>query len=87
MLLYTSLQSIPNMLNGVTCLVSMQAMEELDIYSFQELCTVLCDMGPFINMLKHKVMVEDEWHNNGPQDLITVSLCIPIAIDKIQLCS
>jgi hypothetical protein len=24
---------------------------------------------------------------NGPQDLVTVSLCIQIAIDKMQLCS
>ena len=27
-------------------------------------------------MLKHEVMVADEWHTNGPQDLVTVSLCI-----------
>jgi hypothetical protein len=38
-------------------------------------------------MLKHDVMAEDEWHDNGPQDLVTVSLCIQIAIDKMQLCS
>ena len=31
-------------------------------------------------------MAADEWHNNGPQDLVTVSLCIQIAIDKMQLC-
>jgi hypothetical protein len=31
-------------------------------------------------------MSADEWHNNGPQDLITVSLSIQIAIDKMQLC-
>jgi hypothetical protein len=31
-------------------------------------------------------MAADEWHNNGPQDLITVSLCIKIAIDKMKLC-
>jgi hypothetical protein len=37
--------------------------------------------------LKHEVMVVDEWHNNGPQDLVTVFLCIQIAIDKMQLCS
>ena len=36
--------------------------------------------------LKYEVMVADEWHNIGPQDLITVSLCIQIAIDKMQLC-
>ena len=37
-------------------------------------------------MLKHEVMAVDEWHNNGPQDLSAVSLCIQIAIDKMQLC-
>jgi hypothetical protein len=35
-------------------------------------------------MLQHEVTVTDEWHDNGPQDLITVSLCIEIAIDKIN---
>ncbi len=30
-------------------------------------------MGPCIIMLQHEVMVVDEWHNNGPQDLVTVS--------------
>ena len=38
-------------------------------------------------MLKHEVMAADEWHDNGPQELVTVSLCIQIAIDKMQLCS
>ena len=38
-------------------------------------------------MLKHELMVADEWHDNGPQDLVTVSLCIQIAINKMQLCS
>jgi hypothetical protein len=33
------------------------------------------------------VMSADEWHDNGPQDLITVSLCIQISIAKMQLCS
>ena len=36
-------------------------------------------------MLKHKVMAVDEWHDNAPQDLVTVSLCIQIAIDQMQL--
>ena len=31
-------------------------------------------------------MVVDEWHNNGTQDLVKVSLCIQIAINKMQLC-
>ena len=37
-------------------------------------------------MMKHEVMAADEWHDNGPQDLVTVSLCIQNAI-KIKLCS
>ncbi len=44
-------------------------------------------MGPCIIMLQHEVMVVDEWHNNGPQDLVTVSLCIQNAINKTHLCS
>jgi hypothetical protein len=38
-------------------------------------------------MLKHEVNAAGEWHDNGPQDLVTLSLFIPIAIDKIKLCS
>jgi hypothetical protein len=33
------------------------------------------------------VMAVNEWHEYGPQDLVTVSLCIQIAIDKMHLCS
>jgi hypothetical protein len=44
-------------------------------------------MGLCIIMLKHEVIAVDEWHRNEPQDLTTVSLCIQIAIDKMQLCS
>lgn len=32
-------------------------------------------MGPCIIMLQHEVMFVDEWQNNGPQDLVTGSLC------------
>ena len=52
-----------------------------------ELCTDPWDLGPCIIMLKHEVMAGDEWHDNGPQDLVIVCLCIQIAIDKMQLCS
>jgi hypothetical protein len=41
-------------------------------------------MGLFIIMLTHEL---DEWQDNGPQDLVTISLCIQIANDKMQLCS
>ena len=43
--------------------------------------------GPSIFMLKHEVMSANEWHDNDPRDLVTLSLCNPIAIDKLQLCS
>ncbi len=58
-----------------------------DVFSFQELCTDPCNMALCIIMLQHEVMVVDEWHNNGPQDLVTVSLCIQNAINKMHLCS
>jgi hypothetical protein len=32
-------------------------------------------------------MVADELYDNGPQDLVKVSLYIQIAINKMQLCS
>ena len=38
-------------------------------------------------MLKHEVVATDECQNKGPQDLVTVLLCIQIAIDKMELCS
>ena len=31
------------------------------------------------------VMAVDKWHNNGLQDLVTVSLCIQTAIDKTTI--
>ena len=52
----------------------------------QGLCTEPCDMGACTFMLKPEVMAGNNWHDNGPQDLVTVSLCIQIAIDKMQLC-
>ena len=38
-------------------------------------------------MLKHEVIAADKWNDNGPHDLIMVSLCIQIAVAKMQLCS
>jgi hypothetical protein len=43
-------------------------------------------MGECIVMLKHEVMAGDDRRDNEPQDLVTLSLCIQIAIDKMQLC-
>ncbi len=81
------IQSIPNMLNGWHFRWVCWPCKNWDVFSFQELCTDPCNMGPCIIMLPHEVMVVDEWHNNGPQDLITVSLCIQNAINKMHQCS
>ena len=52
------------------------------------LLIVACGMLSLcIIMLKHEVMAADEWHDNGPQDVVSVFLCIQIAIHKMQLCS
>ncbi len=87
MLSYTPIQSIPNMLNGWHVWWVCWPCKNWDVFSFQELCTDPCSMGPCIIMLQHAVMVVDEWHNNGFQDLLTVSLCIQNAINKMHLCS
>ncbi len=84
---YTPIQSIPNMLNGWHVRWVCWPCKNWDVFSFQELCTDPCNMGPWIIMLQHEVMVVDEWHNNEPQDLVTVSLCIQNAINKMHLCS
>ncbi len=75
--LYTPIQSIPNMLNRWHVRWVCWPWKNWDVFSFQELCTVV---------LQHEVMVMDEWHNNGPQDLVTVSLCIQNTINKMHLC-
>ena len=54
-----------------------------DMFSFQELCTDPCDMGPYTIMLKREVMAADEGHDTGPQDLVTISLCIQIAMQFV----
>ncbi len=83
---YTPIQSIPNMLNGWHVRWVCWPCKNWDVFSFQELCTDPCNMGPCIIMLQHEMMIVDEWHNNGPQDLVTVSLCIQNAINKMHLC-
>ncbi len=84
---YTLIQSIPNMLNGWHVRWVCWPCKNWDVFSFQELCTDPCKMGPCVIMLQHEVMVVDEWHNNVPRDHVTVSLCIQNAINKMRLCS
>jgi hypothetical protein len=54
-------------------------MEELGHFQFPGNVYRSLRHGPCIIMLKHEVMMADEWYDNGPQDLVTVSLCIQIA--------
>ena len=63
-------------------------MEEQGPFHLPGIVYRSCDMWLCIIMLKPEVMAAaDEWHDNGPQDLVIVSLCIKIDIDKMQLCS
>lgn len=58
---------LPKHAKGVKCPASLLAMPELEC----------CQLPGIVHRsLKHEVMVVDEWHDNGPQDLVTVSLCI-----------
>ncbi len=84
---YTRIQSIPNMLIGRHVRWVCWPCNNWDVFSFQELCTNLCNIRTCIIILQHEVMDVDELHNNGPQDLITLSLCIQNVINKMHLCS
>ncbi len=84
---YTPIQSIQNMLNGWQCPVSMLAMQELGCFQLP---------GIVYRSLQHGAVhyhaatwgdgrgwMAQQW----PQDLVTVSLCIQNAINKMHLCS
>jgi hypothetical protein len=64
----------------------MQALEELGHFQLPEIVYRSLNIGPCIIMLKYELMAMDEWHDNGPKDLIMVALCIKIAIEKMLLC-
>ncbi len=55
----------PKHAQWVTCPWVCWPCKNWDVFSFQELWTDPCNMGPCIIMLQHEVMVVDEWHNNG----------------------
>ncbi len=86
-LAYTPDPEHPKHAQWVTCPVSMLAMQELGCFQLPGIVYRSLQHGACIIMLQHEVMVVDEWHNNGPQDLVTVSLCIQNAINKMHLCS
>ncbi len=82
---YTPIQSIPNMLKGWHVRWVCWPCNNWDVFSFQDLCTDPCNMGPCIIMLQHEVMVVDEWHNNGPQYLIEIlCFCKPIVTAAVR---
>ena len=91
MLSHSSSMAVQRCKGSQTCSVGVwwvcRPWKNWAIFSFQELCTDPSDMWPCIIMLKHEVMVADEWHDNGPQDLVMASLFIQMVIDKMQLCS
>ena len=53
----------PKHAQWVTCLVSMQVVEELG--HFQLPGIMFRSLGPCIIVLKQDVMAVDEWHDNG----------------------
>ena len=75
----------PKHAQWMTCLVSMLAMQELGSFQLPGIVYRSLQHGAVI-VLQHEVMVVDEWQNNGPQDLVTVSLCIQNVINKMHLC-
>ncbi len=66
----------------MTCPVSMLAMQELGCFQLPGIVYRSLQHGPCIIMLQHKVMVVDEWHNKGPQDLVTEreSVCVCVCV-------
>ncbi len=57
----------------VTYPVSMLAMQELGCFQLPGIVYRSLQHGAVHYHAEHEVMVVDEWHNNGPQDLVTVS--------------
>ncbi len=65
-LLYMTIQSIPNMLNGWHVRWVCWPCKNWDVFSFQELCADSCNMGLCIIMLQHEVM---SWMNGTTMGL------------------
>jgi hypothetical protein len=57
-------------------------MEELGHFQLPGIVYRSLQHGALRYLMKHEVMAADEWHNNGPQDVVTVSLYIQFTIDK-----
>ncbi len=82
---YTPIQSIPNMLNGWHVRWVCWPCKNWDVFSFQELCTDPCNMGPCIIMLQHEVMVVDEWQNGGKNKIVAFIILVSVYIWRVNL--
>ncbi len=74
---YMPIQSIPNMLNGWQVWWVCWPFKNWDVSASRNCVQILATWGDGRGWML----------NNGPQDLVTVSLCIQNAINKMHLCS
>ncbi len=80
---YTSIQSIPNMLNGDMS-GEYAGHAWTGIFSASRNCVqILATWGPALSCCNMRWWSGRMAHNNGPQDLVTLSLSIQNAINKI----
>ncbi len=85
---YTPIQSIPNMLNGWHVSGECAGHEWTGMFSASRNCVqILATWGRALSCCNMRWWSWMKWHNNGPQDLVSVSLCIQNAINKMHLCS
>ncbi len=64
----------------------MLAIQELGCFQLPGIVYRSLQYGAVHYHAEHEMMVVEEWHNIGPQDLVTVSLSIKNAINKMHLC-
>ncbi len=76
---YTPIQSIPNMLNGWHIRRVCWPCKNWDVFSFQELCTDACIMGPCIIMLNMRWW---SWMNGTTMGLRISSRYLILCIQK-----
>ncbi len=73
---YTPIQSIPNMLNGWHVRWVCWPCKNWDVFSFQELCTDPCNMGPCIIMLQHgRGWMAQQWASGSRHGISVHSKC------------
>lgn len=66
-------------LAGIETRCCIHRFRESQTCSMGDMSAEYAKTGMFI-MLKHEVMFFEVWHNNGPEDLASVSLCLLLEI-------